>query len=169
MGRLADRTTVEGLAGVVDPTDVRTEIIAVAAVFLAPLLALVIARTRWSIPLAVGVTVVARYMVAELPESQVLAAAVTVGGGLLYLTVIAVRRPRFLPLMIAAGVAGDQILRARNATADPTFDKDYQFPLGVLDVDISVALIAVAIFTLLLTALTTLVEREESRLPGFHQ
>ena len=165
--RLADRSAIEGLPGVVDPTEVQTEIVAVAAVFLAPLLALVIARTRWSIPLAVAVTVVARYMVAELPESQVLAAAVTVAGGLLYLTIIAIRRPRMLPLMLAASVAGDQILRSLNATADPTFDRDYQFTLGALDVDISTALIAAAIFTLLLTALTTLVEREESRLPGY--
>jgi endonuclease/exonuclease/phosphatase family metal-dependent hydrolase len=165
--RLADRSTIADLPGVVDPAAVQTEIIAVAAVFLAPLLALIIARTRWSIPLAVGVTVVARYMVAEFPNSNVLAAAVTVAGGLLYLTIIAVRRPRFLPLMIAAAVACDQILRSLNATSDPTFDRDYTFALGALDVGISTALIALAIFTILLSLLTTLVEREESRLPGF--
>jgi endonuclease/exonuclease/phosphatase family metal-dependent hydrolase len=165
--RISDRSTIQHLPGYVDPATVQTEIYAVVAVFLAPLLGLVIARTRWSLPLAVAVTVIARYLVLELPDSDALAAAVVVAGGLLYLTLIAIRRPRFLPALIAIGVAGDQIIRALHSTADPTFDPDYQFTLGTLEVDISTAVAAIAVFGLLLTALTTLIEREEERLPGY--
>ena len=164
--RVADVSRIIDLPGYVDPADVRLEIYAAAATLLAPLLALIIARTRWSIPLAVAAAVVGRSMTLEFPDSSALAAAVVVASGLLYMTLLAIRRPRYLPVMIAIAFAGDQIIRALNATADPTFDPNYHFFIGSLDVNIGAAISAIAVFALVLTGITTLVEREESRLPG---
>lgn len=152
--------------GVVDPTLVRAEVLATVAVFLTPLLAIILARSRWSLPLAVAVTVIARYLTIELPESSVVAAAVTVGGGLLYLTVLAVRRPRWLPTMLATGFAGDIVIRAWNNTLDPTFDAGYEFALFGQTVTMSAFAFGVAIAALIITALAAIIEREEERLPG---
>jgi len=165
--RLVDTTFARSQAGFVEPATVQTEIYAVLVVFLAPLVALFFVRTRWSIPLAVGLAMIARNLTLQLPDSSILAAALVIAAGLLYLTLIAVRRPRFLPILVAAGVAGDQIIRAWNATADPTFDPNFEvYVLGAV-VNIGVVISAVGFGALLLTAITTLVEREEERLPGY--
>ncbi|HLA45512.1 MAG TPA: hypothetical protein VJZ27_18835, partial [Aggregatilineales bacterium] len=63
--RVADVSRIIDLPGYVDPADVQMEIYAAAATLLAPLLALIIARTRWSIPLAVAAAVVGRSMTLE--------------------------------------------------------------------------------------------------------
>lgn len=151
------------LHDVVDPALVRAEVMAAAAVLLAPLLGVVLSRMRWSIPLAVAVVVIARTMTLQLPESSVLAAALVVAGGLLYLTLVAVRRPRYLPITLAMAFAADTLLRAFHDSTDPTFDPD--FLLGG-SFDITGVVIAMAFFALFITALTTIIEREEQRLPG---
>lgn len=167
--RLADPSRAANLPGYVEPQHVQTELLAVGLTFLAPLLALVIVRTRWSIPLAVAICVVARYMTIQLPEASVLEAAVVVAAGLLYLTLIAIRRARFLPTLLATAVGGDMVIRALHSTVDPTYDPNYTFTLGSTEIGIGSLLLAVAIFTMLLTFLATLVEREEERLPGIEK
>ncbi|NJL95117.1 MAG: hypothetical protein HC915_16060 [Anaerolineae bacterium] len=161
--------SVRGMPGVVDPTEVQREVVAVAATLAAPLLGLGLARTRWSISLAVGLCVLARALALQVDVYEsVLAEAVAVAAALLYMTVIMVRRPRVFPLMVTLGFAGDIVLRALNATADPTFDPGYTFVLlGRLEADIETAWLVGAGGMLLLTAVSTLVEREEARLPGF--
>ncbi len=161
---------VKDLPGVVETAQVQLEIYAVIAILLAPLLALVLMRLRWSLPLAVAICVVGRLMALQLPENAVLAAAVTVAAGFLYMTLIMVRRPAFFPIMIGMGFALDQLIRALNSTADPTFNETYEFViLGSPRIDILYAIAGIAIFALLLTALTTFIEGEEAKLPTYER
>ncbi len=163
--RVADRDAIADLPGVVDPATVQGEIILVGAIFLTPLLAHVLVFTRWSLPLTVALAVVARYLTLELPNTSTLSEAVVVGATMLYLTLLAMRRAAFLPTMLVTGFVGDQLIRAANNTLDPTFDPDYSFRLFGITAEIEGFLFGVAIVALILTTLTTLIEREEERMP----
>lgn len=165
--RVRDTSAFENLPGYIESATVQQEINAALIAVLVPLLGLLLYRLRWSIPLAVAVCVTAREIVVETPQSNLLAAATVVGAGLLYLTLIAIRRPRFVPIMIATGVAGDQIIRAYHSTADPTFDPSFVVSLFGFGIEIDEFLLGVAIFTTLLSAITLIIEREEERLPQY--
>lgn len=169
VGRV-DYEAVKDIPGVVEVSQVQLEIYAVIAILLAPLLALVLYRLRWSLPFAVAICVVGRLLALQLPENAVLAAAVTVAAGFLYMTLVIIRRPSFFPVMLAMGFALDQFIRALNSTTDPTFNENYEFVVfGSPKIPIVTAMAALAIFTLFLTALTTFIEGEEAKLPNFER
>lgn len=168
--RRVNYEAVKNLPGVVRPSEVQIEIYAVAAILLAPLLALVVMRLRWSLPFAVALCAVGRSLAMQLPENAVLAAAVTVAAGFLYMTLIIIRRPAMFPVMLVMGVATDQFIRALNGTADPTFDENHEFVLfGSPEIPMIWAIAALTLFMLLLTALTTFIEGEEAKLPGYEK
>jgi endonuclease/exonuclease/phosphatase family metal-dependent hydrolase len=162
--RLADRSALVNLPGYVDPTEARAEVLAVILVCLAPLLGLLLTRTRWSFPLTVLTVVMARYFTLDATNTSVLAAAVVVGAALLYLTILIVRRPNYFPAFIATGLVGDQFIRALHHTSDPTFDPAYRLTLGPLELPLATFFLGLTVFTFLLTTLTTFIEREEERM-----
>ncbi|MFP4322367.1 MAG: endonuclease/exonuclease/phosphatase family protein [Anaerolineales bacterium] len=163
--RVPDREAIAGLPGVVDPATVQGELVLVGAIFLAPLLAYGLAFTRWSLPLTVAVAVVARYLTLELPDTSVISEAVVVGATLLYVTLLIMRRAGYVPTMLVTGLVGDQLIRAANNTYDPTFDPAYSFTIFGIQAEIEGFLFGVAILALILTTITTLIEREEERMP----
>lgn len=168
--RRVNYEAIKNLPGVVRPSEVQIEIYAVVAILLAPLLALILVRLRWSLPFAVAICAVGRSLTMQLPENAVTAAAVTVAAGFLYMTLIVVRRPHMFPVMLVMGIALDQFIRALNGTADPTFDENYEFILfGSPEIPITWAIAALTIFMLLLTTLTTFIETEETKLPGYEK
>lgn len=167
--RLSDRSAFLNWPGYVDPATVRTELLASLLVCFTPILGLLLVRTRWSFPLGVLTVVMARYLTLELPDSSVLAAAMVVGGGLFYLTVLIVRRPHYFPTFITTGIIGDQFIRALHSTADPTFSATYQIAIGPLNIPIDSFFVGLIGFTFILTALTTFIEREEERMAGYQK
>jgi endonuclease/exonuclease/phosphatase family metal-dependent hydrolase len=172
VGRISDPARLAFLQtqpGYIEPATLRTEILAILLVFLTPLLALLIGHIRWSLPLAVSAVVLARYLSLVVDESSVFAATVVIGGGLLYLTILMMRRPRYFPVFMATGAAGDQLWRAWHQTTDPSFDPNYRLEIGTGAWPLAEVFFVLAILGLLLTALTTIVEREESRLPSYQK
>jgi exonuclease III len=166
--RLANPEAVADLPGYITIGDAQREIYAVAFALLAPLLALFLSRLRWSIPLAVALGVVGRMLALQVPDSAALAAAMTVGAGVLYLALVIMRRPGQFPSMLILGIAAEQFIRATNTTIDPTWDPDRTVSFGTSSIEMDVLFIGVAIAMLLLSGFTVLEEidvlrRQENR------
>jgi endonuclease/exonuclease/phosphatase family metal-dependent hydrolase len=164
--RVADQERLADLPGYVEPGEVQAELFAVGIALLAPLLALVVWRIRWSIPLAVAVVVVGRVLALLESDSAALAAALVVGAGMLYMALVIMRRPRQFPPMLLLGTTLDVLIRASWDSADPTWDADYTFSLLGQDWTMEGFLLPVAVLTLLLSGVVIFRELEVMRLGG---
>lgn len=162
--RVADGTALANQPGYVSLSTVERELIAVGFALLAPLLALFLARTQWSLPLAVALCVVGRSMALQVPDSATLAAALVVGAALLYMVLVIVYRPNQFPVMLLVGITLDQLIRASGDTFDPTWDASRQFDLLGRQIQADNFFLGVTVATLLLAGYTILVELEVSRL-----
>lgn len=87
-----------------------------------PLLGLVLRRLRWPLVIAAGLTAAGRALMLEgtlLPA--LVASALTVGGGLLYLALLIRQRAQLVPLFFILALGVDQLLRAFGNTLDPSW------------------------------------------------
>jgi endonuclease/exonuclease/phosphatase family metal-dependent hydrolase len=120
--------------GFITPDVVGGEISLLAYMVALPLLAVIIGRFRFMLVLAAVLTAGGRTLLnAETDVTTAAAAALTVGGGLLYITLLIRHRlPTFAPTMTVA-LAADQLIRAAGNTLDLSWDVIY-FPiqLGLL-------------------------------------
>lgn len=162
--RVADSTTLRDLPGYVDPSTVERELFAVGIALLAPLLGLILARTQWSIPLAVAMCVVGRSMALQIPDSAALAAALVVGSALLYMVLTIVRRPYHFPSMLLIGIALDQLIRAAGRSWDHTWNPDYEYTVLGYTTTADNLFLGITVLMLVITGYTTLVDIEASRL-----
>lgn len=167
VGRVADTSGLRDLPGYITPSDVQREITAVGIALLSPLLALILARTRWSIPLAVAVCVVGRSLALQVPDSAPLAAALVVGAGVLYLALVIMRRPAHFPSMLLIGFTLDQLIRATHDSRDVTWLPTYEVALFGQNITMENLYLGVAVAMLLLSGYSTFVEIEVTRLPGY--
>ncbi|MCB9435819.1 MAG: endonuclease/exonuclease/phosphatase family protein [Anaerolineales bacterium] len=149
--------------GYIEPLTVQREVLAIGIALLAPLLALILSRTVWSIPLAVALGVVGRSMALQVPDSAGIAAALVVGAGLLYMTLMIIRRPNHFPAMLLIGIALDQLIRASNNSFDMSWEPAYQFQLMGQTFRNDTAFWGVTVFMVLLTGYVTLLDLEISR------
>lgn len=118
-----------------DPAVVQGEIALVFYALLLPLIALLFGRYR--VPLVIGAAVAAIgrvLMNLDTPVSATGAAAVAVGGGLLYLAMVARHRAWVLPLMLLIGIGADGVLRAFGNTLDPSWSAVYAQPQIALSI-----------------------------------
>ncbi|PJF39311.1 MAG: hypothetical protein CUN55_14725, partial [Phototrophicales bacterium] len=159
--RVADPTALVNIYGYVEPSTVERELLAVSIALLTPLLAIMLARTLWSIPLAVAVAVIGRTMALQVPDSAPLAAALVVGAGLLYMVLIVIRRPAHFPSMLLLGITLDILIRALNDTRDLTWE-----PARIVFFNIpnDQFFLGMAVIVLILTSYSTLTEVEIQRL-----
>lgn len=158
--RVANPETLAALPGYIEPASVEREALAIGIALLSPLLAIFLARTLWSIPLAVAVGVVGRSMALQVPDSAALAAALVVGASLTYMIILIVRRPAHFPGMLLMGVLFDQLVRASENSRDLTWNPDYEL-FGVAVDQFS---LGVALATLFVSGLATLNDLEIERL-----
>jgi len=158
--RVANPEMLAMLPGYIEPATVEREAVAIGIALLSPLLALFLARTLWSIPLAVAVGVVGRSMALQVPESAALAAALVVGAALTYMIILIVRRPNHFPGMLLMGVLLDQLLRATESTRDLTWNPEYE----MFNIPMDQLSLGVAVVTLLISGLATLNDLEIERL-----
>lgn len=125
---------IRNAPGFVTPDVVGGEISLVVYMVALPLLAVIGGRFRFTLVLAAVLTASGRTLMnAETGVSMTAAAAVTVGGGLLYVATLARHRlPTFAPTFIVA-LAADQLFRAAGNTLDPSWGAAY-FPaqLGLM-------------------------------------
>lgn len=133
------------LPGVVDPTQLQSELTFMALAALLPFLTLLLGRARWLLVVAVFVTVLGRLWLIDGPLTPLTAASLTAGGALLYIALIIRQRARLLPLMFVTAFGVDQVFRAAGNTLDPSWSTDYYTPQLVL----SALTIGLAVYNLL--------------------
>lgn len=133
------------LPGVVDPAVVQSELLFLGLALLLPLLTLVLGRVRWLFVVAAVMTALGRLWLISGPVSPLTAAALTVGGGLLYTAVIIRQRAQLLPVMFIVAFGVDQVLRAAGNTLDPSWSAAYYTPQLAL----SLAVAAISVYNAL--------------------
>jgi endonuclease/exonuclease/phosphatase family metal-dependent hydrolase len=165
--RILDQTSLMDLPGYVTLAETQREIYAISIALLSPLLALILARTRWSIPLAVSLAAVGRMLTLQTPEAAALASAMVVGAGMLYMALIIIRRPGHFPPMLLLGVSLDLIVRALGHSMDPTWTPDNTIYLAGTSFQMDGFFVALAIGLMVLSGLTTLYEIDALRHPNY--
>ncbi len=162
--RMVDVTHLIDQPGYIEPATVERELFAVGIALLVPLLAILLARTTWSLALAVALGAVGRSMALQVPDSAVLAAALVVGAGLLYAVLLIIRHPKHFPGMMLIGIAADMLIRATGNTLDPTWNPDYELAVLGQELTTDVAFLGITVFMLLLTGYIALLDLEVRRL-----
>jgi endonuclease/exonuclease/phosphatase family metal-dependent hydrolase len=114
------------LPGIVDPGVVSADLGFLVYMIALPLLTLIFGRSHWFIVPAALLVALGRAFVHMDFISQTNAASLTVGAGLLYLTMLIRHRAQSLPVFFIIGLAGDQLFRAAGNTMDPTWHPAYQ-------------------------------------------
>ncbi|MCA9913749.1 MAG: hypothetical protein KC496_10390, partial [Anaerolineae bacterium] len=136
----------ETIAGIVSPQAISNEIIWLGLMIALPVLALVIGRWKFSFIPAVALLAIGRALMV-LPGSGIspaLATVLTVGGGLLYITLLVYERATLFLYFFILGFALDQVIRAFGNTLDPTLWQisRYQTPtIAVVGLVLLVALV----------------------------
>ena len=165
--RLIDQSALVDLPGYVKYADAQREVYAILIALLSPLLALLLARTRWSIPLAVSLGVVGRMLTLQAPDSAALASALVVGAGMFYLALLIMRRPSHFTVMLLLGISLDMLIRASNTTVDPTWNPDNTVNIFGFLFEMDTLFVGIAIGMIILAGLTTINEIETRRHPNY--
>jgi len=131
----------ETLPDLVEPATVSNELIVLAVMLLLPVVTLIFGRFIWFVLVAVIVTASGRY--AMVGTEELIPAAVTVGGGLFYLAMLARHRARTVPLAFVFAVGIDQLYRAFGNTLDPSWSADYR----TIQLVLSALVFQLALFT----------------------
>jgi endonuclease/exonuclease/phosphatase family metal-dependent hydrolase len=138
---LIDRT----MPGIITGDVANNQLITLACMLALPLVAFLLGWMRPLLVIAVLITAIGRYLMSAnavgLPD--VMGASLAVGGGLLYLPLLARHRLRAFPYAVLLGFAVDQVYRAWGDTFDPSWRNDY--------LNIQIVLSAVVILLSLLT------------------
>lgn len=122
-------------AGLISPAQVQGEITLLMLMAVLPLAAFLFGRFRGAILAAALLTLVGRALMAvPTPISTASAAALTVGGGLLYLTCLARQRQSLVPILFVGAFTLDQILRAMGNTLDISMLPRYAVTQQILSI-----------------------------------
>jgi len=118
--------SIDSTAPIPDPVLVSSEVTFLIYMLALPLLTLILGRIRPLIVVAVILVAVGRIlMTATAVLTPLAAAALVVGGGLVYILLIARWRMETLPYLFILGFAADQLFRAFGNTLDPSLSPDY--------------------------------------------
>lgn len=162
------------LPGLVDPSLVSQEIALVGLIIALPLLTLILGRVRYMFIVAVVLAAVGRILmlVENAPLTPVMAAELTVGGGLLYLALVIRNRARILPYFFIFAFGADQLFRAYGNTLDPSWQPGYlTIQMGasaavIRYLDIQAVLSVLIVLFSLFTALPARAAQQSSRNPA---
>lgn len=123
--------------GAINPGVVGGEVSILIYALLLPLLALFLGRARALLVIAAIGSAAARTFINLDPGGAAVASAVSVGFGLLYLTLLIRQRANLLPYAMVIAFGVDQLLRAAGDTLDPSWSAGYagiQFGLTALTI-----------------------------------
>lgn len=114
------------IPGIVDVGVVQNEVSFLIYMLALPLLTLLFGRVRWLILAAAALAATGRVlMIAGTTVTPTIAAAMTVGGGLLYLALMVRHRAQVIPYLFIFGFGADQVFRAAGNTLDPSWSAGY--------------------------------------------
>lgn len=117
---------LQPVPGLLSPAVVQGEITVLLVALLLPLVALAFGHARVLGVVAVGVVALGRIVLSSPGGlSPMMGAALTLGGGLLYVAWMARHRASTLPYLFVLAFAIDQLLRASWNTLDPSLFGDY--------------------------------------------
>lgn len=159
VGRVPADRALSDIPGVVELATVQTELVIVIGLLLLPLVALLLGRWSFTFTLTVLAVALGRSMALQLADLQVPATALVIGGGLLYLALIAIRRPAFLAPTVLLGVAGDQLLRAHFDTYDRTWQSDYSVRIAGAEQEMATLVSLAALLLIVVSLFTWYAER----------
>jgi endonuclease/exonuclease/phosphatase family metal-dependent hydrolase len=129
-----------------DPAVVSSEVTFLVYMLALPLLAVVLGRLRPLIVVAALLAAVGRLlMVGGSGLTPTSAAALVVGGGLMYLAMLVRERAQCLPYFFVLGIAGDQLFRAVGNTLDPSWSPAYEN----VQLGLSIGVVLLALLTYL--------------------
>ena len=134
------------LPGLIEPSQVSTELTVVSFMILLPLLSLLIGHFTIFLVASALLTAAGRYLMAG--NEDIIPAALVLGGGLLYIAMLVRHRVHLLPYLFIIGFTVDQYLRAVGDTRDPSL-----FAVN------ETAVIIVSVLLALLALINFLVER----------
>ncbi len=159
----ADLANAGSLPGLIPAATFNNELTILGLALLLPLIALLFGRWRPLFTLAALALAGARFaMISAADPTSPVAAALTVGVGLLYLALLIRFRLRLLPYFFILGLCLDQLLRASGNTLDPSWSASSTMlsfgsgegasviTYGVLQVVLSAALALLAVLTLVM-------------------
>lgn len=161
-------TIAPGTAGILDINAVTNEFSFIIYMLLLSLLTLAVGRFRSLILLGTLLSATGRILMLGVTSiSPVIGAAMTVGGGLFYLTMLIRHRVTALPYFFTLGIALDQLVRATGNTLDPTWFKETIIPIRIGETSILLEYwgiqIGLSIGLCLLTIISLWVQRRQSR------
>lgn len=134
------------LPGLVDPATISSEISFLVYALALSLITVIAGRFRWLLVAAVALTAAGRtLMIAETTISATVGAGLAVGGGLLYVALLARHRLSTLPYVFVVGIAADQLFRAAGNSLDPSWSPDYL----VVQVVLSLVAVVFSIYTVI--------------------
>jgi len=141
----ADPNSLVGMPGVVNPADLQIELVVTGIALLAPILSVIFGRVWFGPAVAAIIVAAGRVFITANGGTflGVVGAAVALGGALLYLTTITIRRSGLVPVCLVLGFAADQMIRLYGSTADVTWRGDF-LPTQTV---ISLALFVIAVLT----------------------
>jgi endonuclease/exonuclease/phosphatase family metal-dependent hydrolase len=117
------------IAGYIDPGSLQSDIIALGALLILPVLSVFFLRWRWSLLAMAILMVVGRLALSQAFLTPIIASGLVVASGFAYLVVLTRwRLPRFAYFFIL-GLGAEQIVRAWGDTLDPTLSSD---AIGIL-------------------------------------
>ena len=164
---LLQRTTnpdAQNAPGAVELATVQTEIVALVALLLLPVLALIISRWRISFTLAVILVAVGRSLALQIADLEVAGGGLVVGSGLLYLALTVIRRPANFPVMLLVGFSAEQVIRALGNTYDYTWRSGYMLDVaGLFEIEMDLLVGLVSIGAILLSIWLWFDERLEAK------
>ncbi len=131
------------LPGIVQPSEITSELSFLVYMLALPLLAIILGRIRWLIVLGALLAAIGRALLPLDTVGDVYAGALVIGGGLLYLTMLIRNRAQVLPYFFIIGFGADQLFRAAGNTLDPSWSFGYASTQAVLSIlTIGLSLIA---------------------------
>ncbi len=123
------------LPGIVTPADVTSGLTFLLYMLLVPLLTLFLGRVRWLFILAVLMAAAGRALLSlDTAVPDLVAAALVIGGGLLYIALVIRQRAQMVPYFFIIGFGTDQLLRALGNTLDISMTAGYSSIQVVLSV-----------------------------------
>ncbi len=131
---------IETSVPVPDPALVGSELTFLIYMLFLPALTLLFGRFRALLPIAVILVALGRVFMMNVGIfTPTAGAAIALGGGLVYIVVLARWRAAMLPYMFVIGFAVDQLFRAAGNTVDPSWSSRY------LNVQIALSIAAVGV------------------------
>jgi endonuclease/exonuclease/phosphatase family metal-dependent hydrolase/uncharacterized protein YggT (Ycf19 family) len=121
-------------AGTLSPAEVGGEVSFLVYMLLLPLLAVILGRVRALIVVAAIVAAVGRALLNAGGVSPSIAAAITLGGGLLYIAMLIRSRASLLAPAFVIALGTDQLLRAAGDTLDPSWSPLYSTAQLILSI-----------------------------------